>query len=69
MIFMPAFRISAATVPPAHVEDLTGLFEIKSESTSSVDSDGFVTITPNQGNVIGSIWSTEKKFVRFHKKF
>ncbi|EUJ46521.1 hypothetical protein MCOL2_18904 [Listeria fleischmannii FSL S10-1203] len=41
MIFMPAFRISAATVPPAHVEDLTGLFEIKSESTSSVDSDWF----------------------------
>ncbi|MBC1397641.1 lectin-like domain-containing protein [Listeria fleischmannii] len=69
MIFMPAFRINAATVPPAHVEDLTGLFEIKSESTSSVDSDGIVTITPNQGNVIGSIWSTEKNLLDFTKSF
>ncbi len=69
MIFMPAVRTSAAAVPPTHVQDLTGLFEIKSESTSSVGSDGVVTITPNQGNAIGSIWSTEKNLLDFKKNF
>lgn len=62
--------VEAAVEPtPKHIENLTGIFETKGASSSSVSSDGVVTITPSKGNQIGSIWSTDKNVLDFSEDF
>lgn len=62
--------VEAAVEPtPKHIENLTGIFETKGASSSSVSSDGVVTITPSKGNQIGSIWSTDKNILDFSEDF
>ncbi|MEN2667829.1 L-type lectin-domain containing protein [Listeria aquatica] len=62
-------KVQAAAEPPAHIKKMDGIFEIKEGSTSSVDENGIVTITPNTSNSIGSIWSTNNNLLDFTKSF